>query len=130
MLTVYNVVCETDLEDMITDPQFWIMMIGVCAGLCLVFWIIAYVSRKGQEASDNAQPINTARAKLIDKQQLASDAIVLPSTLIWFLFETEDGRRLRLNAKAQCGLVVGDTGSLTWQGSRVRNFERDKKEEW
>ncbi len=33
---------------------------------------------------------------------------------------------MRLNVKAQSGLAVGDTGYLTWQGSRVRNFERDK----
>lgn len=114
-----------DIEDMISEPEFWVFLAIIFVAIWVILAIVAVAAKKSREASDNAQPVRSAKAKIIEKQQLPPNAIVFPSTLIWFLFETEDGQRVRLNAKAQCGLVVGDTGYLTWQGSRVRNFELD-----
>ena len=103
-----------------------IIFLAVFFIIDIIIIIVALAVKKSRESADKAQPVCRERAKIVDKQQLPPNAIVMSSTLIWILAELENGQRLRLNVKAQSGLVVGDTGYLTWQGSRVRNFERDK----
>lgn len=88
-----------------------------------VLWIIVAVMKKKEDDENNAQPVMTRKAKLVDKQQVAAGDIVIGE--IWTLFELEDGERIRLDAKPQNNLVIGDSGRLTWQGKRILRFERD-----
>lgn len=91
--------------------------------IAAVLWIIVAVMKKKEDDENNSQPVMTRKAKLVDKQQVAAGDIIIGQ--IWTLFELEDGVRIRLNAKVQNSLVVGDSGLLTWQGKRIIKFERD-----
>ena len=91
--------------------------------IAAVLWIIVAVMKKKEDDENDAQPVMTGKAKLIDKQQAAAGDIIIGQ--IWTLFELEAGERIRLNANMQNTLVVGDSGLLTWQGKRILKFERD-----
>ena len=100
------------------------VVIGVMAGVVIILWIILAIAFGVIKARNNAQPLRTARAIVIEKQALPVDAILSISRM-WIMFETEDGTRLRLNAKALNNLYVGDVGRLTWQGNEIRRFDRE-----
>ncbi len=127
MLKLSKIFCDTDLEDVLLDPAFWAGLFIAFIIVCSVGLLFAFIIRRSREIEDSSHPLRSARAKVLEKQQFPSNATIYATTLGWFLFELESGERLRLRAKALCGLVVGDTGTLTWQGERVRNFEWDEK---
>lgn len=91
--------------------------------LMVVMWVIAAVLKKKRDDEDNAQPVLTKQARLVDMQQIPAGQIVIGE--IWTMFELESGERVRLNAHAQNSLVVGDQGMLTWQGRKILKFERN-----
>lgn len=105
------------------DIEVFFALIIAMFVIAAVLWIIYAVVKKKQDDENDAQPIVTRKAKLVDKQQVAAGDIVIGE--MWTLFELEGGERIRLNAKAQNSLVVGDCGLLTWQGKRILKFERD-----
>lgn len=107
------------MDDISLSDIFMFFMILV--GLCAVMWIFVAILRGRQNAANKAQPVRREWAKVVDKQQLAPNAIAFE---IWVMFELKSGQRLRLTAKAQNSLIVGDEGTLTWQGSKVQNFQR------
>ena len=90
----------------------------------IIMKVTAAVLKKNNDAEDNAQPVRTEQAKLVDMQQIPPvGQIVLGE--IWTLFELESGERVRLNAQVQNTLVIGDQGLLTWQGRKILKFERN-----
>lgn len=89
-----------------------------------VSWIIAGVLKARDAAQNKTQPVRVKPAKVIDMQQVSSNEVVFGE--IWVMFEMEDGERIRLNAKANNTWMVGDKGTLTWQGKRILKFERNK----
>ena len=91
--------------------------------LLVIMWVIAAVMKKKSDDEDNAQPVLTKQAKLVDMQQIPAGQIVIGE--IWTMFELDSGERVRLNAHAQNSLVVGDQGMLTWQGRKILKFERN-----
>lgn len=93
--------------------------------LCAIMWGVVFALKAKEDAQNNAQPVKTKRAKLVDMQQVPAGQIVIGE--IWTMFELEDGARIRLNAKVQNSLVVGDKGMLTWQGNKILKFERNKE---
>lgn len=112
-----------DTSDISMEDIF--MVFAILIGIFLVSVIALNILKRKRDAEDDEQPTLSKKAKVIDKQQLPPNTIMSISEM-WVLFETEDGQRLRLNAKAINNLVVGDEGYLTWQGRRIINFERDK----
>ena len=88
-----------------------------------ILWIILAVLKKKEDIENKAQPVITKKATLVDKQQVAPGELLFGE--MWTLFELEDGERVRLNAKPQNTLLVGDRGMLTWQGKRILKFERE-----
>ncbi len=100
------------------------IVIGVMGAVVLILWIIVAIVLGVKKAENNAHPIQTARAIVIERQVLPADTILSLSSM-WIVFETEDGTRLRLTAKAINTLYVGDVGKLTWQGNEIRSFERE-----
>lgn len=96
----------------------------VMAILAAILWGIVFVLKLKETARNNAQPIQTESAKLVDMQQIPAGQIVIGE--IWTMFELNGGNRIRLNAKVQNTLVIGDEGVLTWQGNKILNFERSK----
>ena len=106
------------------DMEELTMMFAIMMGLGVISWIIVFVLKKQREDEDNAQPVCREHAKLVDMQQIPAGQIALGE--IWVMFELDSGERMKLNAKAQNTLVVGDAGMLTWQGRRIHKFERNK----
>lgn len=100
------------------------VVIGAMAVAVIILWIILAIAIGVIKARNNAQPLRTARAIVVEKQALPADAILSISRM-WIMFETEDGMRLRLNAKALNTLCVGDVGRLTWQGNEILRFDRE-----
>lgn len=105
-----------DMEDL------FIMLFSLLVVLTLMWGIAAYLTKK-RDDEDNAQPVMTKQAKLVDMQQIPAGQVVIGE--IWTMFELENGDRVRLNANVQNSLVVGDIGMLTWQGRRILKFERN-----
>ena len=106
------------------DMEELFMMLAIMIGMSIVMFGIAMLIKKKRDAEDAAQPMRTGFAKLVDMQQILAGQIVFGE--IWVLFELDNGDRMKLNAKAENSLVVGDTGMLTWQGRKILKFERNK----
>ena len=104
--------------------DLFIFILAIC-GAAIGLWVVYGIIRKKQNADNNAQPLKEEYAKVVDKQQLNSGSIIIGEP--WVLFELEDGKRVRLNAHPENSLVVGDKGKLTWQGNRIKGFERERK---
>ena len=101
------------------------MVFAVLFGLLIVSFVFFAVAKNKRDADNNSKPIQSGKARLVDKQQLSSDTILSISEM-WVLFELENGNRVQLIAKAQNNLVIGDEGYLTWQGNKILKFERKK----
>ena len=99
------------------------MILAVLFGIMLVSLICAVIVKKSRDSKDEACPIQKKKAKVLEKDQLPPGTVVSLSEMN-ILFEIEGRQRLRLRAKAQNQLMPGDEGYLTWQGSKVINFER------
>lgn len=98
------------------DPStFVIVFFGVLFGLCAIVWILYAIVFGTQHIQDSTKPVRKEDAKVVLKEPNG----------IYILFELcENGERIRLQVKHLNKLVEGDIGVLTWQGSRVINFER------
>lgn len=101
-----------------------LMIFPILLGLFIIAAIVYGVIKKRQEAENNAQPVQSADAIIVDKQKIEPNTIAFET---WVLFETEEGKRMRLICKANNDYVVGDKGYLKWQGTRLFSFERGKK---
>ena len=98
------------------------ILFGVLGGL-LVFMLIVYsVLRAVQNSKDDNEPVETSKAKVVDKPQTGNEIVITAPVT----FELEDGRRVRLSVRGEAfmNLLVGDSGELTWQGSRYIDFKR------
>lgn len=98
------------------------VLFAILFGSLIILSIISIVITSVQKAKDSSYPIQKKHAKVLEKEQLPVGAIVA-DVKVWF--ETEDGDRLRLRAKPQNKLFPGDEGLLTWQGTKIMNFERE-----
>ena len=94
-------------------------------GAAIGLWIAYGIIKKKQDAEKAAQPIRKEYVTVVDKQQLDSGGIIIGEP--WVLFELENGSRVRLNAHPENSLVVGDAGILTWQGRKIKGFERERR---
>lgn len=107
------------------DMEFVFMLFAIMIALIIILSVFLVIINKKRDKMDSAQPERREWARVIDRPQAGTqNGIVLE---IYMMFELQDGQRLRLRAKPNNSLVVGDTGYLTWQGTKVKNFERDKR---
>lgn len=97
------------------------VLLAILFGIAVFSIILAGIVKLSQSASDSAQPVRTEKAKLIEKDNIPAGSF---ASEIRVLFETESGERIRLRAKVPNSLVVGDEGTLTWQGGKIIKFER------
>lgn len=91
----------------------------VCAIICLACYIIVKI----RGAENDALPIAGADATIIDMPRIGSNQIAITT---WVMFETSDGRRMKLSCGANNHYVIGDKGYLRWQGTRLVSFELGK----
>jgi len=123
------------------DAMFSIVPIIVIAGFILVFgFIIGNAIRGGKEwKNNNNSPVLTVGAKVVTKRmavsrhhhhhgQNMSMHHTSASTTYFATFEVESGDRMELKVpdKEYGMLVEGDSGKLTFQGTRYKGFERDR----
>lgn len=110
------------LGDITADDiaEMFPLFIIICAAICVICVIII----KAKDKENDNKPVKTAMAKIIDKDQPVPNAVTIVG---WLLFETTDGERVRVSIKAGHDYVIGDYGKLTWQGSRLIDFSRDKQ---
>ncbi|MGB7962045.1 MAG: DUF2500 domain-containing protein [Propionicimonas sp.] len=77
---------------------------------------------------DDASPQVTAEARVVDKRTEITGGGETPARQTYYVtFQFPDGGRLELGVPAtESGLlVVGDRGTLSWQGSRYLGFARE-----
>lgn len=103
----------------------------------LSFIIMMMVKSLRQWNKNNAQPVLTVNAKVVAKRQNVGHTMGHTGTDhmdsghtytdYYATFEVESGDRMELHIPAEeIGMLVeGDTGRLTFQGTRYKGFERD-----
>lgn len=128
---------ETNFEPNIL---FTVIPYLVFAGFILVFGIIIVrgVKGLGQWNKNNHSPVLAINAKIVAKRadisrtntHQANGSVDYPSsyTTYYATFEVESGDRMefRLEASEYGMLAEGDTGKLTFQGTRYLSFERTR----
>ena len=112
-LTRLGDVTTDDVADML--PMLFAIMIGIC--------VICFIVIKVKDSENNSKPVLGMKAKIIDKMREEPGTVAF---VIWVMFETADGNRVKLSCSAKNDYVVGDTGFLRWQGTRLISFERDR----
>ena len=116
-----------DIEDALNPNSFGaeevLIFFGVLIGLMLLAFFIAAAVKGTQNAQNAACPMESKWAKVVDKQNLPGNAILSMSQM-WVVFEFADGSRRRLNIPATQTVVIGDTGTLTWQGEAMISFRQ------
>lgn len=106
-------------------PPWWFLMV---AGIIVLFILVAIINGIRIWMSNNASPILTHPAKVIGKRTKTSgggnDTMV--STYYYITFQLNDGERVEFHVRGkEYGLLVeGDTGVLTFQGTRYKEFSR------
>jgi len=102
----------------------------------LVFGIILFTIFRGikEWSNNNKQPVLSVAAKIVTKRNHTSRRVSNhnghhhhhTSTSYYVTFEVESGDRIefRISSKEYGLLAEGDTGKLTFQGTRYHNFER------
>lgn len=111
----------TRLGDLTTDDVGGMLL--VLMGLMVVICVVCFAIIKSKDAENNSKPVLSMRAKIIDKDSVAPGTVAF---VIGVTFETEDGNRVELSCSAKEHFMVGDTGFLKWQGTRLISFERDR----
>lgn len=106
---------DITLTDIVVFLSIWFIFLGLMA-------VVVRALAKRREKEDLAQPIKRKMAKVVDMQRLEAGQMYIGEP--WVMFEFSDGSRLRLNAKQNNSLIIGDIGLLTWQGRKILTFER------
>ncbi len=115
-MVVLGMTINEAMDTIEIEMLLFMMVMLVIAGV-----VIAAVVSKMRDISNDAQPVLEAVATVVDKQQVSNGAGITP--VVWVMFETETGERVRLNCSSM-EYIVGDKGYLRWQGSRVCSFAR------
>jgi len=123
------------------DAMFTIMPVIIGLGFLLVAGIVIFRMIQGgmEWSNNNNSPVLTVDAKVVTKRTAVSRHSHMPhsnegtyhhssSTTYFVTFEVESGDRLELKVKdKEYGLLVeGDTGKLTFQGTRYKGFGRQR----
>lgn len=117
---------------------FTLIPIFIGGVFLLVFGAIAYaiISSIAQWMSDNAAPVETFEARVIAKRTKATQHQSTDSTThsssrwtsysYFATFEYSNGQRREFGIKeSEFGVLIeGDRGTLTFQGSRYKGFQR------
>jgi hypothetical protein len=102
--------------------------IGIVALIVVVGFATIIVKGVGQWRRNNASPVVTTVARVITKRGEVHGGAgeTSASTAYFATFETPAGERCELAMPArEFGLIAdGDTGQLTYQGTRFKGFAR------
>lgn len=109
------------------DPFFVVFFI--IAALVIGFILFVVVMSIRQYSFNNKQPHLTTHARVLTKRTNVSGGSGDSSASTWYYitFETENGDRKEFQVKGEeYGMLAdGDQGTLNYQGTRFRGFNRD-----
>lgn len=105
-------------------------------GIILIVFVVTFVRGIGEWRKNNNSPRLTVPAKVVSKRTSVSHGHhhgasghmhTTGSTWYYATFEVESGDRLELALSgSEYGMLAeGDTGKLTFQGTRYLSFERE-----
>ncbi len=100
----------------------------VIAGFVIFLAIIGIIMVVGLISLDRknaASPLMRKHGVVADKEYINSNSLFFAETSV--LFSLDDGSRVRLRIPGKSDVVVGDTGTVTWQGNAFKSFDRDIK---
>ena len=120
------------------DSMFTIVPVIVVIGFVVVIGMLIFRAIRGgvEWSNNNNSPVLTVDAKVVAKRTAVSNhhhahhgnnAMHHSSSTTYFAtFEVESGDRMELRVKdREYGLLAdGDTGRLTFQGTRYKGFQR------
>jgi len=120
------------------DIMLSIMPVIIGIGFIIFFGIIINMAIKGiaQWNKNNNSPVRTVDVKIVAKRMAVGYRshhhgdnmnYSSTSTTYYITFEVESGKRIELTvpSKEYGILIEGDTGRLTFQGTRYKAFDRD-----
>jgi len=96
--------------------------------LAVIFGIVVLLIIVRQSAKNDAMPIETVHVRLAKKKKIFHGGRHRHYTELLFFFLTDDGELLEFNVSNSLDFDFyneGDTGMLTYQGTRFLKFERD-----
>ena len=100
------------------------ILLGVLIAM-IILSVITLIIIKIMKARNEACPLQQAKARVADKQQLPGNAIRSLSTM-WVVFELENGIRKRMIIPGtKDDMIIGDVGVLSWQGEEMVSFTRN-----
>ena len=117
--------------------MFSVIPVIVFLGFIFVFGIIIFSVVKGanQWSKNNNSPVLNVEAIVVSKRQNVSHSHIAGDnmhhsshTYYYVTFEVESGDRMEYSVKgSEYGMLVeGDTGKLTFQGTRYLGFQRQQ----
>ncbi len=109
------------------------VFIGLCFVLVMGAIVFAVVKGIGQTSYNNAQPVQSVPAKVVAKRantwgMNGANTGGSVNTSYYVTFEMADGGRQELGMGGhEYGLLVeGDRGTLSFQGTRYKGFDRSR----
>ena len=117
--------------------DFFFILFGLVFVVFVCLFIYSIGKGMAEWRSNNHSPQITVAAKIVGKRHNVdvhhhsagnnSGAHTTTSTTYYVTFEFEDGKRLEFHVKGRVyGLLAeGDFGTLSYQGTRYLNFERN-----
>ena len=116
--------------------NFMFFIVPFIISIMFVLFIIIFIKGIVQWNKNNNSPLLTVDAKIVTKRTLISHNYfnsndnnihnTSTSTYYYITFQVESGDRIEfhVNASEYGMLAEGDTGKLTFQGTRYKKFER------
>ena len=109
-------------------PTGMLVFGGIVAAIVVSVFATVIVKGGGQWLRNNASPVVTTAARVVTKRGEVHGGTGerLAQTAYFATFETPTGERYELALPArEFGLIAdGDTGQLTYQGTRFKGFAR------
>lgn len=117
-----------DINLLSVMPTPFLVVGGIVVVVVVAVFAIVIVKGVGAWSRNNASPVVTTMARIVTKRSEAYGGSGESSarTAYFATFETTAGERCELPVQArQSGLITeGDTGELTYQGTRFKGFAR------
>ncbi len=117
---------DVDLLSVIPTP--FLVVGGIVVVVILAVFATIIVKGVGRWSRNNGSPVVTTMARLVTKRSQAygGSGESRAGTAYFATFETPTGERFELPVPArESGLIAeGDTGQLTYQGTRYKSFAR------
>lgn len=125
----------------VNNLMFNIVPVIVTVGFIIVFGLVLFNIFKGIKTwnYNNNQPVLAVQSKVVSKRIKMSESINHNDNMVshshttsyYITFEVESGDRMefRVNGNEYGLIAEGDRGKLTFQGTRYKDFLRDRQGE-